>query len=397
MTTRRTNSEGAQWPAIFGRGCALIAVLCLGASCGDDEVAESRADASAGDAGPSSSDASTTSDAPGDSDASPVQADAPRHDGDLGIGLPDVHADSSPPSSDTGGPVDTTIALQSIRASATANEIRDTIGEHLVALGPPERRIGRLLLFYPGTGARPEQYTTFIRRAARWGYHAIGLSYHNSQSINFQICLRKPKEANCHAQARLEILTGTPSDYTPPDVDRPNSAFNRLVELLQYLQRTDPESGWNQYLDEASPPQPRWSRIVAAGHSQGGGHAAYTAKLHELPRVLLFGSTEPASWTTGTFATPADRFFGLAHQREQSYQGIIRSWQNLDLPGTLTSVDDTPPPFGNSHRLQTSSESCSGDPESRGYYHNCPIVDEYLPPTNERDWLRDAWDYLLGA
>ena len=122
-----------------------------------------------------------------------------------------------------------------------------------------------------------------------------------------------------------------------------------------------------------------------------------TAKLNLVDRVLLFGATEPAAWTPAAFATPAERFFGFAHTLEGSFLPITRSWENLGLPGALTSVDGAPAPFAGSHRLSTSFADCDGTPGDP--FHNCPVVDEYFPfaADGTTPLFQPVWDYLLTS
>ena len=282
--------------------------------------------------------------------------------------------------------------LRTILASDTDPAITDILGAHMVVVGPTARRNGRLLVFYPGTRATADRYSLFLTRAAELGYLAISLAYDNRQSINFEICPRKPE--SCYEEARLEILTGVESGYDPPNVDPANSAFNRLAKLLVYLDARHPQEGWGAYLSAGTP---RWERIVVAGHSQGGGHAAMTARLSETAGALLFGATEPRAWTSAPFATPADRFVALAHAREPNFAGIVRSWANIGIPGVLTNMDETPPPFFGSNRLMTATEACAGDPTSWGYYHNCPVVDDFMAFGEDgRPVLQYVWDVMLG-
>jgi pimeloyl-ACP methyl ester carboxylesterase len=109
---------------------------------------------------------------------------------------------------------------------------------------------------------------------------------------------------DCYERSRLEILTGAESPYIEPDADQVNSAFNRLTQLLRHEHTLHPDEGWAAYFTASTTDPLRWDRIVFAGHSQGGGHAAMTARLHTVPRVLLFGATEPAEWTSTAVATP---------------------------------------------------------------------------------------------
>jgi len=144
-----------------------------------------------------------------------------------------------------------------------------------------------------------------------------------------------------------------------------------------YLVASYPREGWEAYLFDDG--QPRWERIAVAGHSQGGGHAAMTAKLVVVERAILFNATEPMPWTMANFVTPSTRLFGFVHTLEPIYTPISRSWDNLRLPGRLTSVDGASPPFGGSHRLPTGEDVCRGERSSPGFHHNCTVLDESFP------------------
>jgi hypothetical protein len=266
-------------------------------------------------------------------------------------------------------------------------------GDHVVAVPAlPQLRAGTLFVFFPGTGGRPDQYTDIVRRAAELGFHAVSLDYENSRSINFHICPGEPVQ--CYEDARVEILTGAESPYVEPDVDVANSAFNRLLRLVEHEHAAHPDEGWDRYLAGGVL---RWDRIAVGGHSQGGGHAAMTAKLHTVARVLLFGATEPRPWTAEPFATPPDRFWGLVHANEGSFVGITLSWANLAIPGALVEVG-TSPPASASHRLVTTVTTCGGDPTSNGYYHNCSIADPWMPPDVDGvPVFTPLWDHMLTA
>ena len=284
------------------------------------------------------------------------------------------------------------VTVRSVAPEATDPLIDTRAGDHVVAVPLPGTRVGRLVVFFPGTGGRPDQYTSVVRRAAERGHHAIALDYENSASINFQVCPGQPP--SCHEAARLEILTGQESPYIEPDVDPTNSAFNRLARLLAHQQLAHPDEGWDVYLAGDTP---RWERIVAAGHSQGGGHAAMTAKLNAVARVLLFGATEPAAWTLASFATPANRFWGLVHADELVANGVLLSWTNLGLPGAPVEIELSPPPDASSHRLVTTVSECGGDPMSNGYYHNCYTVDGWMPAPSPdgSPAFGPIWDHML--
>jgi len=282
----------------------------------------------------------------------------------------------------------------------TAPGINTRSGSHIAVLPEQSKdRTGKLLVFFPGTGAHPGWYTSFVKQAAQNGFHTVSLDYENSQSINFDVCPDQPQD--CHEASRLEILTGEDSPYIEPDVDKANSAYNRLLQLLRYLAEHYPDEGWDAYFitnDDDPGSALAWKNMVVSGHSQGGGHAAMTAKLHEVQRVVLFGATEPSGWTLEPFATPANRFWGLAHKKEPIFDGIFNSWNNIGIPGELVEVG-TGQPEVQTQRLATVAEGGTGDPQSNGYYHNLYIVDGWMPAPSENGIpaFVPVWDYLLTA
>jgi hypothetical protein len=118
------------------------------------------------------------------------------------------------------------------------------------------------------------------------------------------------------------------------------SIVNRLVKLLMYLDREDPQQGLGSYLDNG---MPRWSRIALTGQSQGAGMAAYVAKGHMLARVILFSSpwdfVAPngkfqmmAPWLAMPAATPLEHWFGGYHQREIEGDLLAKSFAALRIP-----------------------------------------------------------------
>ena len=99
-------------------------------------------------------------------------------------------------------PLPPTVRL--IAASATDQAVSDVIGVHHIAIGEEEVRMGRLFVFLPGTLASPQDYALLIERAARLGYHAIGLSYVNTLPVS-GICLGLGA-TECHETARRARL-----------------------------------------------------------------------------------------------------------------------------------------------------------------------------------------------
>ncbi|MFP4148553.1 MAG: BPSS1187 family protein [Nitriliruptoraceae bacterium] len=292
------------------------------------------------------------------------------------------------PSTDPPGEV----TVRSVSAADTDPELTDLNGEHVVVTpGEPQ---DRLVVFFPGTGGQPEQYTTFLTTAGELGLHAIGLGYDNLESINFQVCPGEGMGSECHERARREILYGEESGWSPPDVTPADSALTRLRRLLEHLDDVHPDEGWGTYLDPAAPDGIAWDHVTVSGHSQGGGHAAYVASQVVVDRVVLFSATEPAAWTGDDPATPPRSWWGLLHVEETQAAPIERSWQLLGIPGALTVVDDAAPAYDGSHRLATSTDDCPAEGH-RGQHHNCPIVDGFLPEGPGLPVIEVVWEHLL--
>jgi hypothetical protein len=280
-----------------------------------------------------------------------------------------------------------------IAASATDPAIDDINGVHHVAIDPAAPRLGRLFVFLPGTGATAQMYSRLVERAASLGYHAVGLAYVNQVAVNV-ICAGQAG-SGCHEAVRREVLLG--SDTSPlVEVDADNAAVHRLERLLEHLEAVAPAEDWDAFRDASG--QLRWNLVTVAGHSQGAGHAAFAARLFRVARALLFSGTEPAPWTQADdFATPAADFYGLAHRLEGIYDPIQASWDNIGLPGSPTSVDGASPPFGGSHQLHSSTQDCTGDPGSNGFYHNCLCADDWMPLLPDgTPAFQYVWDQLLS-
>jgi hypothetical protein len=265
-------------------------------------------------------------------------------------------------------------------------------GFHLTAF-PQSGQSGFLVLFFPGTGASPDDYSILLEHLAQGGHHVIGLSYRNEGSVNFVYCPGQV-QTDCPEEVRTEILTG--QDSSPLlTIDEPNSAYGRARRLLGYLDQAYPNESWSEFLDGG---QIAWDRIIVSGQSQGGGHAALSAKWHRVERTVLFSATEPAPWTQGPSQTGVDAFFGIVHASELNANGIKNSWLRLGLPGNLQNIDNVTPPYNQAHRLETNRLDCSGDPESNGFFHNCTSADDWLPPADSpgREAMSVLWNYLFA-
>jgi hypothetical protein len=273
----------------------------------------------------------------------------------------------------------------SVTDPAITNGVPPT--RHFVYLDDATPHPGKLFVFLAGTAGPPAAYTNILRTAAQIGYHSVGLVYPNELSINEDICPGQP--ATCPEDVRLEIVTG--ADTSPlVEVNRANCIENRLIKLVQYLHQNFPTEGWTNFLTGGDL---RWELLAVAGHSQGGGHAAMIGKIHQVHRVAMFSSTEPAAWTLEPLLTPPAQFAGFAHTLEDSFNGITLSWARFAVPGPLTNVDASAPPFDGSRRLATTAI-----PRDGSNYHGCVVVDSATPLQADgvTPLFRDHWIYMIG-
>jgi hypothetical protein len=234
----------------------------------------------------------------------------------------------------------------------------------------------RLLVFLPGTSLPPASCQQILKNAAAGGYDVVGLSYVNNEAVN-ALCGGGPP--TCPEEVRREIVTGTDTSSLI-SVDPPNSIESRLVALLRH-------EGWSKYLDGDAL---RYALIAFAGHSQGGGHAALLGKMHQVHRVVLLAATEAAPWTAAMGLTEPDRHYAFMHTADGLNGFFIGSWDTLGIPGPLTNIDGMSPPYGGTHRLETSV------PPQDNNGHLAVVVDPFIPMDGDQPLYRDVWAYLIG-
>jgi hypothetical protein len=161
--------------------------------------------------------------------------------------------------------------------------------------------------------------------------------------------------------------------------------------LVRYLGEKFPREGWGQYLTGEG--SLAWSKLVLAGQSQGGGHAALLAMQHEVARVLMFGSPkdfnvhfkEPARWYSQPSKTPLNRFFSFVHSADEghgcTYSEQLENYRALKLLPRfpVVDVDKSSPPYKHT-RLLTSTRNAKNP-------HGCVIANA--------DFAK-AWLYMLN-
>jgi hypothetical protein len=254
----------------------------------------------------------------------------------------------------------------------------------------------------PGTGAVPRTYRLITQTGPTQGYHAIGLNYLNDDAVN-ALCANST-DADCSGKVRREVITGENSSPLV-NVDATNSIVGRLRTLLVYLRTNFPNEGWGSYLNGNDIV---WSNIVAAGHSQGGGHAAYLGKLFSLERIAMFSApgdiglspTSSAPWLSLPAVTAPSRHYGFTHTADNLIPvgTATANWQALGLSafGGPVSVDGASTPFSNSRQL-TSSAAPNPNPTgpTASPNHGAPAVDAVTPlDANGVPVYRNVWIYM---
>lgn len=260
---------------------------------------------------------------------------------------------------------------------------------------------GRLFVMLPGTGATPSLYRDVVRTGAARGYHALGLTYPNDNAIEL-LCLGSV-DPDCDGKARREVILGEDRS-TLVAVNPVNAIVGRLRSLLTYLAAAYPTEGWGQFLVAG---EPNWSLITVAGHSQGGGHAAYLAKLQNLDRTVMFSSPGDtgvgggsAAWFSLPNVTPASRQYGFTHLQDNliPYALMTANWRaiGIDAFGPAISVDGMAAPFANSRQLTTDAAPNPSATGPTAYpFHNATVGDAATPRTSGGDPLyRAVWIYL---
>jgi pimeloyl-ACP methyl ester carboxylesterase len=279
---------------------------------------------------------------------------------------------------------------------STDEEIQSTIS-HSAFVDTRTTLKGKLLVFLGGTGTSPQNYSLISRTATQLGYHVINLSYPNT--VDGQVC-KDRADPKCFANYHEEVIFGgTQSDLV--SVNKANSINNRILKLLQRLNNLNGNNGWNQFFDGS---ELVYSKFVLAGHSQGGGHAAYMAHKFPVDRVVLLSSpndysdvtNQPAAWCKNLFATSSERFFGLTHKRDEasSVSKQYAVWKGINMLKGADTVSADGSSFSGSNALVTDFNQNLN--AKAPVFHNLTALDNALPLGDNLAHLKEVWAYLMG-
>jgi hypothetical protein len=245
-----------------------------------------------------------------------------------------------------------------------------------------------LLVFFPGTGSEPNASWPFLVAGADAGYRVIGLMYDNGASVP-QTCGPQADPA-CSDRFREKRIFG---DADSADIDDlPNeSVMNRLMKLLHYLDQIQPDQHWAQYLKSGLP---KWSRIAVAGHSQGGGVAAYIGKKRSVYRVInlsgawdrVEATKEWAPWITSPSATPMDRWYAAYHAKQSRADAMKAAYAVLQIPPDHIRV------------LTLEPNPANKMPAGADAYHVSMSITGVTPlDANGQPAYAPDWAFLLGT
>jgi hypothetical protein len=236
---------------------------------------------------------------------------------------------------------------RSLRVAPQATDARLAADEapHWVVYDPAVAE--PLFVWLPGTNGQPANGPKGLFAAVRAaGYRLVGISYLDDQAVS-QVCVgpRLRAHPNCAAAFRQQRVWGNAT--AAPIADKPEDAIvPRLTRLLKHLAEQEPAGQWAGYLDGD---EPRWSRIVLAGQSQGGGMAAYLAKTRAVAGVLMFSggwdkdaSSDVARWYRQPSVTPPERWHATYHVLEPQADTMARVYATLGIPKAQVHALDLP-------------------------------------------------------
>jgi predicted esterase len=230
------------------------------------------------------------------------------------------------------------LVIECVRPSATDPRIRRFDTANVALFKGAAKPNGQLLLFMPGTGGEPPGPKAFLEAAADAGYRVISLEYNDDISV-VAYCPKRPNPACSGLFRAMRVYANRTFRDDTVDNTPAESIVNRLVKLLQHLDRTHPDAGWGSYIENG---ELNWRRIVVCGQSQGAGMAAFIAKQHEVARAILFsspwdyvqrdGRRDLAPWLALPSKTPPGRWFGGYHARENFAELLGRAYTELRIP-----------------------------------------------------------------
>lgn len=240
--------------------------------------------------------------------------------------------------------------------------------------------LGKLVVYLHGAGAPAVCGSkAHGQLLAGLGFHVVHPCYSSDYGVG-----------NCGDDiggCRLEAFEGI--DHHPfITITPPDSIETRVVKALEHLQSIHPGGDWQYFLDNGAP---RWSQIIISGISHGASTSGLVGVVREVDRaVMLSGPLDSGqAWLKQAPLTPVDRFYGFTHTADGQHAGHLVSFADMMLPGEPVSVDDTLPPYNDSHRLQSSAPTGDG--------HGSTQAGGSSPKTGDVYTFLPVWRTMYGA
>lgn len=254
--------------------------------------------------------------------------------------------------------------------AAGASALGQNSGRLNYALEPSGTGRTTLVVLLNGSGSSPSQLTidptrNLFTAALESGNHVLAVAYRSNVAIANMCDATRP---DCYGASRRTLLTGVfapGADASLGNIREDEGIIPRIDQALRALAIARPQGGWSAFTANASgttaSERIAWPRIIASGHSQGGGHAAYLGKLFPLIRVVQLSSTcdapagSPAPWTaagSGWVTSPSSAFFGFSAPTVFA-KGVptggdlncpyhLAVWQNMGMAPSRQDDDATP-------------------------------------------------------
>lgn len=379
---------------LWVRGAVAVALLALGAGCGDDAGASDvERDAATADGASETAHDGSAEPEPNE-DAGQTERDAATGDA---AQAPDAAAaaggDAAAEASTEGGaPAGTGPRVD--RSQPKLYELtldprvldpstKDSLSPQFAQLDTRTAPRGRLVIFLPGANNVPRDWRDHGRKLAEYGFHVLIPHYNNRWSSD-DTCTGQ--DSGCADNTRWEALVGEDSSKAIA-IARADSAEGRVVTMLKHLQTAQPEGDWGFYLTLAG--ELDYSKSIIAGISHGAASAGMYAARRRFTRNVMH-SSGPAGSAKAEKMTPVSRWYGFVHTADPAYAAITSAWNSFALPGALTSIDGQSAPFGGSQRLTASAMS--------SYPHGSVCVHSSSPKDASGKYLFEAaWRYLYGV
>ena len=196
----------------------------------------------------------------------------------------------------------------------------------------------------------------FLKFAAEAGYRIISVPYDNKSAI-LGLCIHN-SDIFCSENVRNDRL-----------FNGPTSIVYKASRLIQYLAKSHPDMGWDEYLKGQDL---NWSRIMVGGQSQGAGMAAFIAKKYRVERVICFSAPldhsgpRLAPWLEWPSQTPMDRWYATYHVQEPFAPWLKRAYPVLKIPAVHIFAFTSP----------------TAHPERKMSYHGSGVSD----PVHMNEW-----------